>query len=80
MKEAKLMRKNARSRWSWEPGGDLITLTVRVAGAAVVNVIGHSMYLEPELQAVLCLHIAGSPDRAVLPALRISLVLVAVAH
>ena len=36
------MRKNARSRWSWEPGGDLITLTVRVAGAAVVNdVIGH---------------------------------------
>jgi hypothetical protein len=42
MKEAKLMRKNARSRWSWEPGGDLITLTVRVAGAAVVNdVIGH---------------------------------------
>ena len=44
MKEAKLMRKNARSRWSWEPGGDLITLTVRVAGAAVVNdVIGHSI-------------------------------------
>jgi len=36
------MHKNARSRWSWEPGGDLITLTVRVAGAAVVNdVIGH---------------------------------------
>ena len=36
------MRKNARSRWSWEPGGDLITVTVRVAGAAVVNdFIGH---------------------------------------
>jgi hypothetical protein len=36
------MRQNARFRSSWEPGGDLITLTVRVAGAAVVNdVIGH---------------------------------------
>jgi hypothetical protein len=38
------MRFNARSRWSWEPasGGDLVTLTVRVAGTSVVNdVIGH---------------------------------------
>ena len=38
------MRQNARFRSSWEPGGDLtsITLTVRVAAAAVVNgVIGH---------------------------------------
>ena len=36
------MRQNARFRSSWEPGGDLITLTVRVAGATVVNgVIGH---------------------------------------
>ena len=26
------MRQNARFRSSWEPGGDLITLTVRVAG------------------------------------------------
>ena len=34
------MRKNARFRWSSEHGGDLITLTFRVA--AVVNgVIGH---------------------------------------
>ncbi len=31
----------SQSRWSWEPGGDLITLTVRVAAAAVVDgVIG----------------------------------------
>jgi hypothetical protein len=33
--------ENARFRSSWEPGGDLITLTVRVAGATVVSgVIG----------------------------------------
>ena len=39
MKDTKLMRKNARFRWSWEHGGDLISLTFRVA--AVVNgVIG----------------------------------------
>ena len=42
MKDAEIMRQNARFRSSWEPGGDLITLTVRVAGATVVNgVIGH---------------------------------------
>ncbi len=41
---AEIMRQNARFRSSWarEPGGDLITLTVRVAGATVVSaVIGH---------------------------------------
>ena len=39
MKDAEIMRQNARFRSSWEPGGDLITL---VAAAAVVNgVIGH---------------------------------------
>ena len=39
MKDTKLMRKNVRFRWSWEHGGDLISLTFRVA--AVVNgVIG----------------------------------------
>ena len=37
MKDAEIMRQNARFRSSWEPGGDLITLTVRVAGATVVN-------------------------------------------
>ena len=43
MKDAEIMCQNARFRSSWEPGGDLITLTVRVAGATVVNgVIGHS--------------------------------------
>jgi hypothetical protein len=46
MKDAEIMRQNARFRSSREPGGDLITLTVRVvtlvAGATVVNgVIGH---------------------------------------
>jgi hypothetical protein len=42
MKDAEIMRQNARFRSSWEPGGDLITLTLRVAAAAVVNgVIGH---------------------------------------
>ncbi len=42
MKDAEIMRQNARFRSSWERGGDLITLTVRVAGATVVNgVIGH---------------------------------------
>ena len=39
------MRQNARFRSSWEPGGDLITLTgtVGVAGATVVvnGVIGN---------------------------------------
>ena len=39
------MRQISDSAGSWEPGGDLITLTVRVAGAAVVNgvngAIGH---------------------------------------
>jgi hypothetical protein len=38
------MRQNARFRSSWEPGGGLITLTVRVAGATVINgviMIGH---------------------------------------
>ena len=40
------MRQNARFRSSWEPGGDLITLTVTVAGATVTvtvvnGVIGH---------------------------------------
>ena len=41
MKDAEIMCQNARFRSSWEPGGDLITLTVRVAGAAVGNdVIG----------------------------------------
>ena len=39
MKDAEIMRQNARFRSSWEPGGDLITL---VTAAAVVNgVIGH---------------------------------------
>jgi hypothetical protein len=52
----------------------------RGCATALSSALGARMYLEPELQAVLCLHIAGSPDRAVLPALRISLVLVAVAH
>jgi hypothetical protein len=33
--EIMIMRQNARFRSSWEPGGDLITLTVRVAGATV---------------------------------------------
>ncbi len=31
MKDTRLMRKNARFRWSWEHGGDLISLTFRVA-------------------------------------------------
>jgi len=59
MKDAtsKLMRKTARFRWSWEPGGDLITLTVGVAAAAAVNgVIGHSAvrYLDlPEILVVV---------------------------
>ena len=37
------MRKNARFRWSWEHGGDLITLTFRVAAVLLVvsGVIGH---------------------------------------
>jgi hypothetical protein len=43
--DAEIMRQNKRFRSSWEPGGDLITLTVRVAGATAVNaaggVIGH---------------------------------------
>ena len=46
VKDAEIMRQNARfrSESSWEPGGDLITLTVRVAGATVLvvnGVIGH---------------------------------------
>ena len=38
MKDAEIMRQNARFRSSWSlQGGDLITLTVRVAGATVVK-------------------------------------------
>ena len=37
MKDTKLMRKNARFRWSSEQGGDLLTLNFRVA--AVVNIV-----------------------------------------
>ncbi len=39
-----MIRQNARFRSSWEPGGDLIILTVRVAGVTVTvvnGVIGH---------------------------------------
>ena len=43
MKDAEIMRQNARFRSSWELGGDLITLRV-VAAAAVVNgVIGSTL-------------------------------------
>ena len=43
MKDTKLMRKNTRFRWSWEHGGDLISLTFRVAAVVngVIGVIGH---------------------------------------
>jgi hypothetical protein len=51
MKDAEIMRQNARFRSSWEPGGDLITLTARVAGATVINgVIGHC---RPSLRVLL---------------------------
>jgi hypothetical protein len=50
-----------------------------MCATALSSALGARMYLVPESQAVrssvLCLHIGGSPDRAILPALRISVVL-----
>ena len=39
MKDTKLMRKNARFRWSSEQGGDLFTTTLNFRVAAVVNIV-----------------------------------------
>ena len=52
----------------------------RGCATALSSALAARMYLEPELHAELCLHIGGSPGRAVLMALCTSIVLDAVAH
>ncbi len=53
-----IMRQNARFRSSWEHGGDLITLTVLVAAAAVINgVIGHCRPSQIQVNAALAVQL-----------------------